>query len=732
MNTMDKSSVVSMLPSHPSTLKKRRRYGHWLTATVLAITLQTSYLVWLASEHSLEHERQIYFDFRVRQLLQNIEQRLQACEQMLYGARGLFAASQTVDRDEYRQYISSLNLDQRYPGIQGVGFSLLIPKTEKDRHVADMRRQGFADYEIHPAGERDIYTSIIFLEPFSGRNLRAFSYDMFSETIRNQAMSFARDHNRVSISAKVTLLQETERDVQAGFLMYLPVYKNKQPHETLDERRAHLLGWVYAPFRSQDLMSGIGGERENDLRLEIFDGEQIGEENRMYGSAPIQDARPVLTSRQQIVIASHPWTVLIHAEPDFQARVASDKPLIIAGSGISLSLLLSLLTWQLVNGRSRALTLAEAMTAELRESENRFRALADSAPVLIWLAGPDKLCYWFNKVWLDFVGRSIEQETDNGWAEGVHPDDFDFCLRHYVEHFDQRRPFSMEYRLKRHDGEYRWLLDNGIPRYADNGEFLGYIGSCIDVTEHKQIRIALENSNADLSRFAEISAHHLMEPTRRFTSFTQRLRRSLSQYPDALNDDNINTSLQFLEKDALHLHGLVRDIQLYITANQARDSIGLADAKTAVESAVRKLADKIADAGAIIDITELPRAYIDHPRLVELFSLLVENALLHGRPSNPEVPLRIEISGVSDQSVSRYYVRDNGTGIDPEYRQRVFEIFERLSYHNGKAGTGIGLSIARRILASCQGKIWIENATQGGTIAVFELPTIESKHHHEE
>jgi PAS domain S-box-containing protein len=122
----------------------------------------------------------------------------------------------------------------------------------------------------------------------------------------------------------------------------------------------------------------------------------------------------------------------------------------------------------------------------LKESERRFRLTADAAPVMIWISGIDKLCTWFNKPWLDFVGRAMEQELGNGWSENVHRDDFDRCLRTYVDAFDARRPFSMEYRLRRHDGEYRWVLDNGIPLWEPAGEFAGYIGSCIDITERKQ------------------------------------------------------------------------------------------------------------------------------------------------------------------------------------------------------------------------------------------------------
>jgi PAS domain S-box-containing protein len=120
---------------------------------------------------------------------------------------------------------------------------------------------------------------------------------------------------------------------------------------------------------------------------------------------------------------------------------------------------------------------------ELRESESRFRIMADAAPVLIWVAGVDKLCTFFNKPWLDFTGRSTEQELGNGWAEGVYRDDLQKCLAVYTQAFDSQQPFVMQYRLRRNDGEYRWISDQGVPRYDEQGKFAGYIGSCVDVTE---------------------------------------------------------------------------------------------------------------------------------------------------------------------------------------------------------------------------------------------------------
>ena len=134
----------------------------------------------------------------------------------------------------------------------------------------------------------------------------------------------------------------------------------------------------------------------------------------------------------------------------------------------------------------------------LSESEKRFRQMADSAPVMIWVSGIDKKCFYFNKGWLEFTGRTTKQELDNGWTQGVHPEDYQYCLDTYFKAFEARQSFHMEYRLRRHDGQYRWVLDSGVPRYADNDEFAGYIGSAIDIDEQKRVQEALQKSEGRL------------------------------------------------------------------------------------------------------------------------------------------------------------------------------------------------------------------------------------------
>ena len=141
---------------------------------------------------------------------------------------------------------------------------------------------------------------------------------------------------------------------------------------------------------------------------------------------------------------------------------------------------------QTIVGSWQDITQRKQLEQAMQATERRFTVMADAAPVLIWEADPDKLCTYFNKLWLDFTGRTLAQELGHGWAEGVHPDDLPRCLEIYGSSFDARRDFQMEYRLRRQDGEYRWLLDHGVPRYEADGRFAGYIGSCLDITERQQ------------------------------------------------------------------------------------------------------------------------------------------------------------------------------------------------------------------------------------------------------
>ncbi len=359
------------MPSQYGMTQKAQRREHFLhlfkarelvTLAVLAASLLVTFRIWESAERSAQQNLSTAFDFRVRESNIRIEQRLAVYEQILRATVGLFASADTVTRNEFRAFVSSLSLQEMFPGIEGVGLSIIVPPGQKDTHVAAVRAEGFPEYDIRPPGDRDFQTSIVYLEPFFGRNLRAFGFDMFSEPHRRAAMEEARDSGRTAISSKVVLVQESGTEVQDGFLMYLPVFRNNAPRASVEERRASILGWVYAPFRMEDFMRGVNGELTNDVDVEIYDGELVNPAARMYDShVEVEASSPArgLKRVAYIQTGSRTWTVVTSAMPEFDVRMHSDRPRLILQSGVSISLLIALLIWLFLDDRARALQAAD-------------------------------------------------------------------------------------------------------------------------------------------------------------------------------------------------------------------------------------------------------------------------------------------------------------------------------------------------------------------------------------
>lgn len=331
---------------------------------LLIFSLFITYRAWQGAQRVSERAVATAFEFQTRELIGLIKQRMQVYEQVLRGGVGLFAASDDVTRHEFHVYFKALELQRDYPGIQGVGFATAVAPEQRREHVLAVRKEGFPSYDIWPPGEREFYTSIIYLEPFSGRNLRAFGYDMHSNPVRRAAMDLARDTGKAVMSGKTELVQETGKDVQAGFLMYMPVYRQGAAPETLPERRAGLVGWVYSPFRMNDLMGRIqdGNAEELDIDIEIYDGDAVRRDTLMYDTYPNASATNTskpLTTIERIEIAKHGWTVAMAALPAFEQRLEHGRPGLILRSGISISLLLALLAWVFLDDKARAFQAAD-------------------------------------------------------------------------------------------------------------------------------------------------------------------------------------------------------------------------------------------------------------------------------------------------------------------------------------------------------------------------------------
>lgn len=389
----------------------------WIGLTVvgasLLVTVLSAYFMKIDADTAELRELQFACD----QIEIEINARMKAHEQILRSGVALFNASDHVTREDWHKFTESMRVERQYPGILGIGFSMIVPPSEVDLHVLETRNQGFPEYKVWPEGDRNTYTTIIYLEPFSGRNLRAFGYDMFSDPVRQLAMEQARDRDEAILSGKVLLVQETKKDIQAGILMYVPVYRQGLPISTVEERRAAIMGWVYSPYRMSDLMQGIlggwGVKEDKKLRLRIYDGEEASPEKLLFDSGPGgQDVNGDTSKRdisEKVSLAGQIWT--LHFAQTGSPLFMSDytKVWTILTCGITISVLLSWLYLSLASTRERAQRIAQQLTTDLSKSEAKFRLLFASSPDAVFLTRTDGAILLANEEACRMFGYSEEE-----------------------------------------------------------------------------------------------------------------------------------------------------------------------------------------------------------------------------------------------------------------------------------------------------------------------------------
>jgi PAS domain S-box-containing protein len=351
----------------------------------------------------------------------------------------------------------------------------------------------------------------------------------------------------------------------------------------------------------------------------------------------------------------------------------------------------------------------------------------DAAPVMIWVSGKDKGCVWFNRPWLTFTGRRLDQELGKGWSEGVHHDDFERCLKVYSTHFDARKDFRMQYRLCRHDGAYRWIDDTGIPRFARNGRFLGYIGSCVDVHDHREAQSELRR------RLLEIA-----ELNRR--SYTAMLVGSIVQeinQPLAAMVSNGNAGLRWLAKGTPDVQRaritLKNIVGSGLRAGEIVDSIWAISKEESYLRAPLNLNDLVREVLVLVEseledrhiavqstLNEMiPKVLADRIQVQQVILNLIENAIeAMGSVVDGHRLLHVETKFDSSQNII-LTVQDSGAGIDPETVERIFDRF----FTTKTSGKRMGLTICRSIIEAHNGRLWVEPGIHQGSLFRISLPT---------
>ncbi|MET0091259.1 MAG: EAL domain-containing protein [Candidatus Thiodiazotropha sp.] len=460
----------------------------WL---VLVVSLVFTVLAWYISNSSIEKRVSDRFTFEVEDARQRILKRMLEYEQVL---RGGVAFVETLGRNptrqEWREYVSGLDLETYYPGIQGMGYSIMLEPSELADHIGTVRGEGFPDYQLKPEGERKQYSAIIYLEPFDWRNRRAFGYDMYSNPMRRMAMDHARDSKAPAVSGRVILVQETEQDVQAGFLVYLPVYAPGHQLKTLEQRREALLSFVYSAFRMDDLMRGILSSDSPDVGFEIYDGSgAMNPETLLYDSNP--GASAGLAQRQltsQLDLPGRIWQVRFHSRPSFEEALSNSQPAMIAIGGTLVDLLLFVIIWSIAGERRRVEARAQVLNADMLALTQRLDMAQDSASIgtydfnllsgkLIW----DKRMFQIYGVDQAEFGANYE-----AWRNCLHEEDLqptEALLQRAVE---GQAEFNTEFRIRMVSGEIRTIEVHGTVIRDEQQRALRVVGVNQDVTEWRQ------------------------------------------------------------------------------------------------------------------------------------------------------------------------------------------------------------------------------------------------------
>lgn len=376
------------------------------------------------------------------------------------------------------------------------------------------------------------------------------------------------------------------------------------------------------------------------------------------------------------------------------------------------------------------ITERKILEEKLKEDEAQYRNLADSGEALIWKSGLDKMCYYFNEPWLKFTGRTFEQEKGNGWTEGVHSEDFNRCLGTYVNAFDKQESFTMEYRLRNANGEYRWVLDIGTPNYNYNQQFIGYIGHCFDITERKNIEKEMELKNQELSilnaekdKFFSIIAHDLRSPFNGFMGLTQILSDDLPN----LTQEEISQYAESMKSSAINLYQLLENLLEW-----ARSKRGLIpynpkpnNTKTLINNAILPLIDSAIEK----DITIINKAtdftlIADEYMISSVIRNIVSNSLKYTNKGG-----LIEILSSINKGNIEITISDNGIGMCPKLVNNLFNIGAQTNRKgtNGEASSGLGLILCKDFINQHNGLIWAESEEKIGTKFHISIPNMHDK-----
>ncbi|HEX8650448.1 MAG TPA: CHASE domain-containing protein [Pyrinomonadaceae bacterium] len=480
--------------SPPTNGQPRRAWvPYFVLAVALLLTLLAAYYVF----HTAEARDRLQFQNSVQHAQTSIQNRLETYISGLRAGSALFAASDEVSRDEFSVYVQRLDFPHRFPGIRGIGFSVRVKPEEIDALVAKMHREGFNDFRIWPEGARSEYHTIIYLEPRDRRNMAAIGYDMFTQPVRRDAMERARDTGQPATTGRVVLIQEVDSEKQAGFLIYVPVYRKGLPTGTAAEREAALEGFVYSPFRASDFFEGIlGPESYTGIDWQVYDGQEMTEEHLLHrSSTPNALAHPPrFAATTNMDVAGRTWSIAYSTRPEFERASGAHLVWFILPGGLLISFVLFGVTWSLAHARAAA----ERSAADLLQSEKAisFQAhLLDTVEQAVIATDLDGVITYWNRFAETLYGWSAAEATGRNIIEVTPAKGSLEQASEIMSRLRKGESWSGEMLVRRRDGTDFPAMVTDSPILDRAGNLIGVVGVSIDITERKRAEAALREAD---------------------------------------------------------------------------------------------------------------------------------------------------------------------------------------------------------------------------------------------
>lgn len=467
------------------------------------------------------------------------------------------------------------------------------------------------------------------------------------------------------------------------------------------------------------------GQKSARVAVRILNGERAGDIHvpAPTVSTPIYDWREL----QRWNISESrlpPGSVIKFREPTIWARygnwmIGGVAALVIQG------VLIGALVANLAKRRKAERSLRQS-EEHVRESEGKFLVMANSTPVMMWVSGLDKGCTFCNQAWLEFTGRPLKEQLGSGWAESVHPQDRAGCRELCKEAFDARQPFTMEYRVRRHDGQYRWISDHGVPRYDSEQNFLGFIGSCVDVTEKKEAEGKAQRSQEELEHVSRVSilgelagslAHELSQPLTAVVTSAEAAQRMMDG--NHRNDEELRDTLMDVVVEGRRAGGIIAGMRAML--NKAPGQMEAQDLNVAVREVLEMMHGDLVNRRVTPVLrlgSRLPPVMAQGVQLRQVLLNLVMNACdAMSDLTAGQRQLTIETRRSNGHEVE-ILVADNGPGFSQEILQHLFEPF-----HTTKPkGLGLGLAICRSIIEAHGGQLVASNKNGSGATLTLTLP----------